>query len=52
LIITDLSGKVVESHAQLTSQKEFSFGEQLSPGVYIASLWINEKYYTRKIIKQ
>lgn len=52
LTLSDLTGRVHESYVQLTSEKEFIFGEQLAPGIYIASFWINEKRVTKKIVKQ
>jgi hypothetical protein len=51
LVITDLSGRTVATHSKVNAGKEFVFGENLAPGIYIAYVWINQQPVTVRLVK-
>ena len=52
VIVSDMAGRTVESYSKIKPGSEFVFGERLAPGVYFASVWIDQKPVTIKLIKQ
>jgi len=52
LVVSDISGRIVETHSKINTGSKFVFGERLAPGMYIANVWIDKKPVTLKIIKR
>jgi PKD-like domain/Secretion system C-terminal sorting domain/Fibronectin type III domain len=51
VVVTDISGRIVETHSKINAGREFVFGDRLSPGVYFVNVWTGQKPVTLKIIK-
>lgn len=51
LVVTDMLGRMVATHSQINTGKEFVFGERLAPGIYLACVWINQKPVTMRLVK-
>ena len=51
LVVTDVSGRIVEKYSKINAGSAFEFGNRLSAGIYFANVWIDQKPVTLKIVK-